>query len=53
MTLLTPPQTPARFGVARFGGTRFGYVFALACAAWDAVAIAARTWTAISPCEND
>ena len=26
MPLSSPPQTPARFGIMRFGGFRFGYV---------------------------
>lgn len=50
MVLLSPPQNPARFGIARFGGSRFGYLFAVACATWVRVATVIRTWTVDEVC---
>lgn len=52
MTLLTPPQTPARFGLARFGGFRFGYVRPTGCAKWTNEDPVQTTWTSVSPCVN-
>lgn len=50
MPLLSPPQNPARFGIARFGGSRFGYIYAVACAVWVRVAATVRSWTVDEVC---
>lgn len=56
MTLLSPPQLPARFGIMRFGAFRFGYLGAGAgsrdCAQWTKADPVTTTWTAVDPCVN-